>query len=60
MIFKQIYRQILRAYANIGSKNFVIKRSKMAILATQLSFERSLIVTWENEIAGKLSAVERS
>ena len=43
MIFEQIYRQILRAYANIGSKNFAIKRSKMAILATKWSFERSLI-----------------
>ena len=43
MIFEQIYRQILRAYANIGSKNFAIKRSKIAILATKWSFERSLL-----------------
>ena len=46
MIFEQIYRQILRAYANIGSKNFAIKRSKMAILATQWSFERSLFLEY--------------
>ena len=43
MIFEQIYRQILRAYANIGSKNFAIKRSKMGILATKWSFKRSLM-----------------
>ena len=43
MIFEQIYRQILRAYTNIWSKNFAIKTPKTAILATKWSFERSLM-----------------
>ena len=42
MIFEQIYRQILRAYVNIWSKNLTIKMPKMAILTTKWSFERSL------------------
>lgn len=41
MIFEQIYRQILRAYVNIWSKNLRIKMPKMAILTAKWSFERS-------------------
>jgi hypothetical protein len=42
-IFKQIYSQILRAYAYIGPKNLGIKRPKRSILASKWGFERCLI-----------------
>jgi len=48
MVFEQIYRQILRAYANIWSKNLVIKMPKSAILTIKLGFERSLLLIKQN------------
>lgn len=43
MIFKQFYREILREYVNIWSKNLSMKMRKMAILITKWGFERSLL-----------------
>jgi len=53
MVFEQIYRQILRAYANIRSKNLVIKRPKNTILKIKWVFERSL-VHYQDRIDGAI------
>ena len=42
-IFVRIYRQILRAYLSIWSKNLAIKMPKRQILASKWGFDRSLL-----------------
>jgi hypothetical protein len=57
MIFEQIYRQILRAYVSIWSKNLSMKLPKRAILASKWSFERGLLNSLSNCCLMRLSAV---
>jgi len=58
-IFEQIYRQILRVYVNIRSKNLVLKMPKSAISPTKSGLERSLMITVASFTPGTLNQKRR-